>query len=227
MFAAADVERDCAGIVRKTNVRQNQFAMLAGDLQSLALQTVDGDPDGVLSIGTDVTDQLRIQGELEQTRQDLDRVNRANVLGEFVSAIAHELNQPLAAVLANAQVARRYLTAAPPRVADTREMLDLIIRDDKRPLLADLRESGSIEQDADVVMFIYREDYYLSRKEPRAGTPEHFEWQEEMERHTGITDVIIGKQRHGPTGTVQLSFDANLTRFGNLITEDYLPERFE
>ena len=100
-------------------------------------------------------------------------------------------------------------------------------REDKRPQLADLRESGSIEQDADVVLFIYREEYYLGRQEPRPGTAEHFEWQEQMDRATGITDVIIGKQRHGPTGTIQLQFDANLTRFGNLIRDDHLPERFE
>ena len=100
-------------------------------------------------------------------------------------------------------------------------------RDDKRPQLSDLRESGSIEQDADVVCFIYREEYYLARKEPRAGSPEHIEWQDEMDRAHGIAEVIIGKQRHGPTGMVPLQFDANLTRFSNLIQDDYLPERFE
>lgn len=105
---------------------------LTFDWTSVGLQTIDGKPDGVLSIGADVTDELQIQGELDQTRRDLDRISRANVLGEFVSAIAHELNQPLAAVLANAQVARRYLTAEPARIEESREMLDLIIRDDKR-----------------------------------------------------------------------------------------------
>ena len=100
-------------------------------------------------------------------------------------------------------------------------------RDDKRPQLADLRESGSIEQDADVVTFIYREEYYLQRKEPKPNTNEHFAWQEEMDRVTGIAEVIIGKQRHGPTGTVQLMFDANLTKFQNLMREDYMPDRFE
>jgi replicative DNA helicase len=99
-------------------------------------------------------------------------------------------------------------------------------RDDKRPQLADLRESGSIEQDADVVLFIYREEYYLSRKEPRPNTQEFFDWQQEMEKVTGVAEVIIGKQRHGPTGTVKLQFEASLTKFQNLVTEDYLPERF-
>jgi len=100
-------------------------------------------------------------------------------------------------------------------------------RDDKRPQLSDLRESGSIEQDADVVLFVYREEYYLQNKEPKPGTPEHLTWQAEMDRVHGKAEVIIGKQRHGPTGSVQLQFDANVTRFSNLAKEDYLPERLE
>jgi replicative DNA helicase len=98
-------------------------------------------------------------------------------------------------------------------------------RDDKRPQLADLRESGSIEQDADVVMFVYREEYYLKMKEPKLGTEEHFKWQTEMDQAHGKAEVIIGKQRHGPTGTVQLAFQADVTRFANLADEDKLPER--
>ena len=93
-------------------------------------------------------------------------------------------------------------------------------RDDKRPQLSDLRESGSIEQDADIVMFVYRESYYLGRAEPREGTPEHLTWQEDMDRTRGMAEVIIGKQRHGPIGTVKLSFDENVTRFGNLARDD-------
>ena len=100
-------------------------------------------------------------------------------------------------------------------------------RDDKHPQLADLRESGSIEQDADVVLFVYREEYYLKNKEPKEGTPEHLNWQNEMEQVHGRAEIIIGKQRHGPTGTVQVSFEAQFTRFGNLAQSDYLPERME
>ncbi|CAH1667985.1 replicative DNA helicase [Chelatococcus asaccharovorans] len=99
-------------------------------------------------------------------------------------------------------------------------------RDDKRPQLSDLRESGSIEQDADVVMFVYRDEYYLKNKEPKMGTEEHFKWQAEMDLAYGKAEVIIGKQRHGPTGTVQLSFQADVTRFGNLAQEDHLPEQY-
>ncbi|WP_018265295.1 replicative DNA helicase [Methylosinus sp. LW4] len=98
-------------------------------------------------------------------------------------------------------------------------------RDDKRPQLSDLRESGSIEQDADVVMFVYREEYYLRNREPREGTEEHIAWQNEMERVHGRAEAILGKQRHGPTGTVTLAFEAEVTRFSNLAEEDKLPAR--
>jgi replicative DNA helicase len=98
-------------------------------------------------------------------------------------------------------------------------------RDDKRPQLSDLRESGSIEQDADVVLFLYREEYYLQNKEPRPGTPEHEKWQTEMDLAHGKAEVIIGKQRHGPTGAVELQFEAAITRFSDLAPDGYLPDR--
>ena len=98
-------------------------------------------------------------------------------------------------------------------------------RDDKRPQLSDLRESGSIEQDADVVMFVYREEYYLKGKQPREGTEEFTAWLADMERAHGKAECIIGKQRHGPTGTVELQFDAEVTRFSDLIRADHLPEQ--
>jgi replicative DNA helicase len=89
-------------------------------------------------------------------------------------------------------------------------------RDDKRPQLSDLRESGSIEQDADVVIFIYREEYYEARKEPEAGTEKYALWQERMETIQNQADIIIAKQRHGPIGTVKLFFDARFTHFADL-----------
>jgi replicative DNA helicase len=100
-------------------------------------------------------------------------------------------------------------------------------REDKRPHLADLRESGSIEQDADVVMFVYREEYYLERSQPREGTPEHLGWQDEMEQVQGLAEIIIGKQRHGPTGTIRLQFRADVTRFADYVASSHLPERME
>ncbi|HZR72203.1 replicative DNA helicase [Bradyrhizobium sp.] len=98
-------------------------------------------------------------------------------------------------------------------------------RDDKRPQLSDLRESGSIEQDADVVMFVFREEYYLAMKQPVPGTDDHIKWQTEMDRALGKAEVIIGKQRHGPTGTVELQFESSVTRFGNLTPDSHLPAR--
>jgi replicative DNA helicase len=100
-------------------------------------------------------------------------------------------------------------------------------REDKRPQLADLRESGSIEQDADVVMFVFREEYYVERRQPREGTPEHLTWQDEMAQVEGMAEIIIGKQRHGPTGTVRLQFRSDVTRFADLVSDSYLPERME
>ena len=89
-------------------------------------------------------------------------------------------------------------------------------RDDKKPQLADLRESGSIEQDADVVMFVYREAYYLERKEPRPATVEHAEWQAKMNEISNLAEIIIGKQRHGPTGNISLEFEAMFTKFKDI-----------
>ncbi|HEY8382452.1 MAG TPA: replicative DNA helicase [Microvirga sp.] len=134
-----------------------------------------------------------------------NRVQELTEITTGLKALAKELSVPIVAL---SQLSRQVES-----------------RDDKRPQLSDLRESGSIEQDADVVMFVYREEYYLKNKEPKPGTEEYFKWQAEMDQVHGKAEVIIGKQRHGPTGTVQLSFQAEVTRFGNLADEDKLPER--
>jgi replicative DNA helicase len=133
------------------------------------------------------------------------RVQEVTEITTGLKALAKELNVP---ILALSQLSRQVEN-----------------RDDKRPQLSDLRESGSIEQDADVVLFVFREEYYLKNKEPRAGTDEHFKWQTDMESVHGKAELIIGKQRHGPTGTVQLQFKADVTRFSNLADESRLPER--
>ncbi|TIP86495.1 MAG: replicative DNA helicase [Mesorhizobium sp.] len=100
-------------------------------------------------------------------------------------------------------------------------------RDDKRPQLSDLRESGSIEQDADVVMFVYREEYYLKNREPKPGTDEYIKWEHEMNEMRGKAEVIVAKQRHGPTGSVSLAFQGEFTRFSDLAEEHHMAERFE
>jgi replicative DNA helicase len=125
-----------------------------------------------------------------------NRVQEVSMITQGLKALAKELNVP---VLALSQLSRQVEN-----------------REDKKPQLSDLRESGSIEQDADMVMFVYREEYYLSRLEPREGTEEHFKWQEQMDQVQGLAELIIGKQRHGPIGTVKLSFNSDTTKFGNL-----------
>ncbi len=100
-------------------------------------------------------------------------------------------------------------------------------RDDKRPQLSDLRESGSIEQDADVVLFVFREEYYLKNKEPKPGTLEYTQWETEMNEARGKAEVIIAKQRHGPTGTVPMGFQGEFTRFFDLVEDSHLPERYD
>jgi len=122
-----------------------------------------------------------------------------------LKALAKELNVP---ILALSQLSRQVES-----------------RDDKRPQLSDLRESGSIEQDADVVIFVFREEYYLKNKQPREGSEEFLTWQSTMEQVHGKAEIIIGKQRHGPTGTVELAFEAEMTRFSNLAREEDLPAR--
>jgi replicative DNA helicase len=136
-----------------------------------------------------------------------NRVQEVTEITNNLKALAKELNVP---VVALSQLSRQVEN-----------------RDDKRPQLSDLRESGSIEQDADVVLFVYRDEYYLKNKEPKPGTMEYETWQREMEQVHGIAEVIIGKQRHGPTGTVRLHFEDQLTRFSNLASEDALPVPFE
>ena len=125
-----------------------------------------------------------------------NRVQEVSEITGGLKALAKELNVP---ILALSQLSRQVEN-----------------REDKRPQLSDLRESGSIEQDADCVMFVYRESYYLGRTEPREGTEEHLKWQEDMDVLQHQAEVVIGKQRHGPIGIVKLSFDADTTRFGNL-----------
>jgi replicative DNA helicase len=121
------------------------------------------------------------------------RVQEISQITQGLKAIAKELAVP---VVALSQLSRQVEQ-----------------RDDHKPQLADLRESGSIEQDADVVMFVYREGYYLQRKEPREATVEHAEWQAKMNEVAHLAQIIIGKQRHGPIGNVTLEFEERFTKF--------------
>lgn len=140
-------------------------------------------------------------------RSSENRVQEVTEITTGLKALAKELNVP---IIALSQLSRQ-----------------VEARDDKRPQLSDLRESGSIEQDADVVLFVYREEYYLKNSEPKnTDKPEDVAtWQQKMDAARGRAQLIIGKQRHGPTGTVDVTFEDQFTRFGNLAREDRLPER--
>lgn len=146
-------------------------------------------------LGLLVVDYLQLLAGSGKRSSD-SRVQEITEISMGLKALAKELNVP---VIALSQLSRQVES-----------------REDKRPQLADLRESGSIEQDADVVLFVFREEYYLKRSEPREGTAEHEQWQQQCSEVQGIAEVIIGKQRHGPIGKVELQFEEKLTKFSNL-----------
>ena len=124
------------------------------------------------------------------------RVQEISEITQGLKALAKELGVP---VLALSQLSRAVEQ-----------------RDDKKPQLADLRESGSIEQDADVVLFVFREEYYEEKKQPKLGSIEHAEWQSKMNDIAGMAEILIGKQRHGPTGNIQVEFEGMYTKFKDL-----------
>ncbi|MEW5421836.1 replicative DNA helicase [Amorphus sp. 3PC139-8] len=208
--------------IRRGDIDEEQFARLAATAQEMRTLPLFIDQSGGLTIG-----QLAARARRLKRQRGLDvlvidylqllqgsgkrssdsRVQEITEITTGLKALAKELNVP---VLALSQLSRQ-----------------VEARDDKRPQLADLRESGSIEQDADMVMFVFREEYYLKSRMPKEGTEEFFEWQAQMDQVSGRAEVIIGKQRHGPTGTVNLQFDAEVTRFSSLAPDDHLPERLD
>jgi replicative DNA helicase len=162
-------------------------------------------------LGLIIVDYLQLLRPSNQTRVIENRVQEVSEITRGLKALAKELDVP---VLALSQLSRAVEQ-----------------REDKRPMLADLRESGSIEQDADVVMFIFREEYYKSR-EPIRATDEpdekfnkrYQDWHEEFRKVHGMGEIIVAKQRHGPIGTVKLRFDAQTTKFEDFVGLDHLPE---
>ncbi len=155
-------------------------------------------------LGLIIVDYLQLLRPSVQVRTLENRVQEISDITRGLKALAKELNVPL---LALSQLSRAVEQ-----------------REDKRPMLADLRESGSIEQDSDIVMFIFREEYYLSRKEPdKEDSDAYQKWQQRYERSYGLSEIIIAKQRHGPIGTITLHFDAETTKFDNYVGADHLP----
>ena len=143
-----------------------------------------------------VVDYIQLMRAPNSSNRSDNRVQEVSEITQGLKALAKELKVP---VLALSQLSRAVES-----------------RDDKKPQLSDLRESGSIEQDADVVMFVYREAYYLENKQPKLGSIEHAEWQSKMNDVNGLADIILGKQRHGPTGTVKVEFEGIYTKFKDI-----------
>ena len=160
----------------------------------------------VHQLGLIVVDYLQLVRPSNSNSQS-NRVQEVSEITQGLKAIAKELDVP---VMALSQLSRQVEQ-----------------REDKRPQLSDLRESGSIEQDADVVMFIFREEYYLERKKPHDDDPGYAEWQQKMERIFRLAEVIIAKQRNGPIGTVFTQFIPDHTRFADVAQDQRLPEVYE
>ena len=207
--------------IRRGEITEADFEKLAFCAQEMTRIPLFIDETGGISIaqlaararrlkrqrGLDVLVIDYIQLMTASKRAGDSRVQEVTEITTGLKALAKELQIP---IIALSQLSRQVES-----------------RDDKRPQLSDLRESGSIEQDADVVLFVYREEYYLKNREPKEGTEEWFKWEMEMREAEGKAEVIIAKQRHGPTGTAKLGFQAMFTRFTDLADEGYLPERHE
>lgn len=206
--------------IRRGEITEADFEKLVGCSQMMEKVPLYIDPTGGISIaqltararrlkrqrGLDllVIDYIQLMtGSSKASSQN--RVQEITEITTGLKALAKELNVP---IIALSQLSRGVES-----------------REDKRPQLSDLRESGSIEQDADVVMFVFREEYYEQNKEPPEGSDAYFTWEAKMNDVRGQAEVIIAKQRHGPTGTVKLGFQAEFTRFADLAIPDRLPEQ--
>ncbi len=209
----ADLSGISSDAIRKGNIREDDFRKFAEASQRLAQVPLYIDDTPALSIsairtrarrlkrqhnlGLLVIDYLQLLTGTGSRQSTENRVMEVSEITRGLKAIAKELSIP---VLALSQLSRAVEQ-----------------REDKRPMLSDLRESGSIEQDADVVMFVYREEYYLARSAPDINDSEKYmRWQEKMDRVMNVAESIIAKQRHGPIGTVRMYFDGSLTRFKDL-----------
>ncbi len=221
---ATRIISDVSGIsgddIRKGNIKETDFRKFVEASQKLSQVPLHIDDTPALSIGAVRTrarrlkrqygldlliiDYLQLLQGSGSAQSSGNRVLEISEITRGLKAIAKELNIP---VIALSQLSRAVEQ-----------------RDDKRPMLSDLRESGSIEQDSDVVMFIYRREYYLSREEPEKKPSEkdgdfndrYAQWQQDLSECNNVADVIVAKQRHGPIGSISLHFEASVTRFGDL-----------
>jgi replicative DNA helicase len=213
--------------LRMGKISQQEFRQLAraaAELQSLPLY-IDDTPGLTIAalrtrarrlkrqkgIGMVIVDYLQLLQGTGRNSND-NRVQEISEISRGLKQLAKELDVP---VIGLSQLSRAVEQ-----------------REDKRPQLSDLRESGSIEQDADIVLFIYREDYYVTAREPKAPKDDddikiveaYAQWQQDMGRVYGLAEVIVAKQRHGSTGKVRLKFDSRITKFSDVADESYLPQ---
>ncbi len=210
--------------LRMGKIGQQDFrnlARAAGELESLPLY-IDDTPGLTIAalrtrarrlkrkhgVGLIVVDYLQLlQGSGRSS--EANRVQEISEISRGLKTLAKELDVP---VLALSQLSRAVEQ-----------------REDKKPQLSDLRESGSIEQDADIVMFVYREEYYVAAKEPKGdhGDPDYIAWGEQMAKVSGLSELIVAKHRSGATGKVRLKFEAQITRFSDYIDDEHLPVRMD
>ncbi len=213
---ATRILADCADMsghaIKQGDIKQEDFQRFVKASQTLSKVPLYIDDTPALTIGAVrtrarrlkrqygldmlIVDYLQLLRGSGSKQSESNRVQEVSEITRGLKAIAKELHIP---VLALSQLSRAVEQ-----------------REDKRPMLSDLRESGSIEQDADVVMFVYREEYYLHRSEPEMGTDKHLQWQESCERALNIGECIVAKARHGPIGSVRMQFDGSKTRFSDL-----------
>ena len=208
--------------IRKGEIHEDEYARLVKSASELTEAPLFIDHTGAIPIATLAARARRLKRQhglnlivvdyLQLVRASSGRGNDGRVqevseITQGLKALAKELDVP---VVALSQLSRQVES-----------------RDDKRPQLSDLRESGSIEQDADIVMFVYREPYYLMREKPSEGTEEFLMWQEKMNQVDGTAEVIVGKNRHGPVGVARMAFEDRFTRFSDLAEDHRLPERHE
>jgi replicative DNA helicase len=207
--------------IRRGEITETDFEKLVGCAQMMQKLPLYIDSTGGISIaqlaarcrrlkrqrGLDVViiDYIQLMTGSSR-RANENRVQEITEITTGLKALAKELNVP---VIALSQLSRQVES-----------------REDKRPQLSDLRESGSIEQDADVVLFVYREEYYLKNREPKPGSDEYMKWEGEMHDARGKAEIIIAKQRHGPTGMVPMGFQGEFTRFFDLVEDSHLPDRY-
>lgn len=209
MHAEVDASR-----IRSGNIDTTQYESIRKSAESLSQMPLFIDDSGALTISAIRTRARRLKRKnnlsilfidylqlINSSTKKENRVLEISEITQSLKALAKELNIP---IIALSQLSRAVET-----------------REDKKPMLSDLRESGAIEQDADIVMFIYREEYYLSRKEPQHGSQEHLDWEKKVHTSHSVADIIIAKHRNGQIGKVSLKYDSALTRFGNI--EQYTP----